>query len=362
MLFLKKSELFGVDRTKVICFRAYFMHDSCIYQLFFDLMPVSQSQRFQRINEQLRRGGAVPTAELMRVCEVAERTLKEDLNQMRDRYRAPIKYNRRLGGYHYYKSFDLKTVEIELTNQDVAALKNAVATLNQFRDLAVFADFRGAVDKIEQAVRFRISQPPTSQAYITFEAVPPGRGNELLDALLVACMNRQVIQFAYQKYDDPAPRLRTVFPHLMKEHRNRWYIIGHELDPLQLRVFGLDRVVADSLISTDLSIDPPPFDAETYFRPALGVAVYDDPAEEVLLSFSRKEGLHFRAQPFYPFREEDILIDTVEEFRVRLSIIINRELVFVLARLGDSVKVLAPDSLIQKLTEFLKNTLKKYSL
>lgn len=323
-------------------------------------MPVSQSQRFQRINDQLRRGSAIPTAELMQVCGVAERTLKDDINQMRDRYRAPIQYSRRLGGYHYTESFDLKTVEIELTNQDVAALKNAVATLNQFRDLAVFADFRGAVEKIEQALRFRISQPPASQAYIAFEAVPPGRGNELLDELLVACMNRQVIEFEYQKYDDPTPRLRTVFPHLMKEHRNRWYIIGHELYPPQLRVFGLDRVVPNSLKNTDLSIDPPLFDAEAYFRPALGVAVYDDPAEEVILSFSRKEGLHFRAQPFYPFRKEDILVDTADEFRVRLSIIINRELVFELARLGDSVKILTPDSLVQKLTAFLQNTLYQY--
>jgi predicted DNA-binding transcriptional regulator YafY len=181
-------------------------------------MPVSQSQRFQRINDQLRRGSAVGTADLMRVCGVAERTLKDDITHMRDRYRAPIKYSRRLGGYHYEETFDLKTVEIELTNQDIAALKNAVATLNQFRDLAVFADFRGAVEKIEQAVRFRISQPATSQTYIAFEAVSPGRNNELLDVLLVACMKRQVIRFAYQKYDDPAPRLRTVYPHLMKVH------------------------------------------------------------------------------------------------------------------------------------------------
>ncbi|GAB3800809.1 hypothetical protein GCM10028819_26850 [Spirosoma humi] len=325
-------------------------------------MPISQSQRFQRINDQLRRGAAIPTAKLMQACGVAERTLKEDINQMRARYLAPIKYDRRLGGYRYEHSFDLKTVELELTNQDVAALKNAVATLNQFRDLAVFADFRGAVEKIEQAVRFRISQPTSSQAYLAFEAVPPGRGNELLDALLVACMNRQVIQFEYQKYTDVVARQRTVFPHLMKEHRNRWYIIGYELYPPQLRVFGLDRVIPNSLKSTELSFDPPAFDAEAYFGPALGVAVYDDPAEEVVLSFTRREGLHFRAQPFYPYREEDILIDTEDEFRVRLCIIINRELVFELARLGASVKILAPDSLVQQLTVFLENTLNQYRL
>ncbi|MFC5413146.1 hypothetical protein ACFPMF_27745 [Larkinella bovis] len=53
-------------------------------------MALSQSQRFQRINDQLRRGLAVPPTELMRLCETAERTLKEDLAQMRERYGAPI--------------------------------------------------------------------------------------------------------------------------------------------------------------------------------------------------------------------------------------------------------------------------------
>ena len=323
-------------------------------------MPISQSQRFQRINDQLRRGAAIPTADLMRVCGVAERTLKDDLAQMRDRYRAPIQYNRLLGGYAYNEPFDLKTVEIELTHQDVVALKNAVATLNQFRDLAVFADFRGAVEKIEQAVRFRISQPPASQAYIAFEAVPPGRGTELLDTLLVACMNRQVVQFAYQKYDDPAPRLRTVFPHLMKEHRNRWYIIGYELNPPQLRVFGLDRVIPDSLVLTSLDYNPPAFDAETYFKPALGVAVYDDSPEDVILSFTRTQGLHFKAQPFYPFRTADILVDTQREFRVRLRMIINLELVFELARLGNSVNVVSPNRLIESLINFHQSALQHY--
>lgn len=323
-------------------------------------MPISQSQRFQLINEKLRRGAAIPKAELMASCNIADRTLKEDITRMRELYGAPIVYSRRRGGYHYTETFDLKTVEVELTNQDVAALKNAVATLNQFRDLAVFTDFRGAVEKIEQAVRFRFSQPLSSKAHIVFEAVPAGRGNELIDTVLAACLHRQVIRFQYQKFGDEIPSQRTVFPHLLKEHRNRWYIIGYELSPPRLRVFGLDRVIADSLESTDIPFDPPPFDAEAYFRPALGVAVYDDPPEEVVLSFSQKEGLRFRAQPFYPFQEEDILMDTSDEFRVKLSIIVNQELVFELARLGDSVQVLAPQSLIQSIKHFHQQAFQQY--
>ncbi|MGV3559638.1 MAG: helix-turn-helix transcriptional regulator [Larkinella arboricola] len=324
-------------------------------------MPIRQSQRFQRIHEQLRRRTAVPTGELMRLCGIAERTLKDDIAHLRERYGAPIRFNRRLGGYHYTRPFDLKTVEVELTDQDIAALRNAVATLNQFRDLAVFADFKGAVEKIEQAVRFRFSQPAPTQSFIIFEAAAPGQGHDLLDPLLVACTSRQVIQFQYQKYEDASARLRTVYPHLLKEHRNRWYLIGYELEPPQLRVFGLDRILSSTLNTTSIQFDPPLFDAEAYFRPALGVAVYDEPAEEVILSFTPKQGRHFQAQPFYPFQKHDVLVDTPSEFRVRLSIIINQELVFELARLGSSVQVRYPQRLIDALTEFHRRAHQQYT-
>ncbi|WP_148096037.1 WYL domain-containing protein [Larkinella knui] len=45
---------------------------------------------------------------------------------------------------------------------------------------------------------------------------------------------------------------------------------------------------------------------------------------------------------------------------MKLSIIINQELVFELARLGDSVRVIAPQTLADKLTHFLQKALQRY--
>ncbi|WP_168207784.1 YafY family protein [Spirosoma sp. KCTC 42546] len=137
-------------------------------------------------------------------------------------------------------------------------------------------------------------------------------------------------------------------------------MVGWQLDYQKIRVFGLDRIMAHSFQIIDVLCDPPAFDADVYFRQALGVAAYDDPAEEVILSFTRQQGLHFRAQPFYPFQEEDILIDTEAEFRVKLTIIVNKELVFELARLGDSVKVISPQTVVEELTSFFRQALKQY--
>lgn len=118
--------------------------------------------------------------------------------------------------------------------------------------------------------------------------------------------------------------------------------------------------MGDSIQLTDESCDTPPFDANAYFYQALGVAAYDEPAQEVILSFTRKQGLHFRAQPFFQFLDDDILVDTEDEFRVKLMIIVNNELIYELARLGNSVRVITPKPLVDKLTTFLREALHQY--
>lgn len=325
--------------------------------------PKNQLERLQRINERLNRwaGRSVAKAELLTLCEVSERTLKEDFRYMRDEYGADIVYDRRQRGYRYAAPFDL-TAFAALTDTDLAAaaLHTAVATLNQFRHLALFEGLRGTVDKIDKAVRFR-SRPATNLGqHILFESIPFSKGGEWIELFLKAIHEQSVVQFDHQRYDTEITKTHRLYPYAVKEHRNRWYVVGWQLDYGQIRVFGLDRILTNSARLTDDLCYPPLFDVAAYFQQALGVAVYDQPTEEVILSFTRQQGLHFQAQPFYPFRPEDVLVNAEEEFRVKLTMIVNDELLYELARLGDSVKVIAPADLIQRLKGYFQRALNQY--
>ncbi len=299
----------------------------------------------------------------MRLCGVSERTLKEDLQFMREEYNAPIVYRRSEGGYCYETPFDM-AIQLPFSNDELAALETAVATLNQFKELAMFRDLEGLVDKLEKAVRFRFSGSADYRQYLHFESVPYSRGSEYVALLLQAIRNKTMVTFSHQKFDAPAPSPHRVVPYLVKEHRNRWYLVGYQVDYGLLRVFGLDRIVAGSLVVTETAPDTviPNFDADGYFRHSLGVAVYEDKEPEaVVLSFSPQQGRYFRAQPFFPFTEDDVLCDTESECRIRLRIIINKELVYELARLGPTVKVLSPPHLVVQLKTYLQQSLQQYA-
>ncbi len=328
-------------------------------------MPIvkNREDRLHTINSRLNRWSNRPatTEELARLCDVAQSTIKQDIAYLKDVYEAPIEYSRRPKGYWYTRPFNL-AASVTLTDKDLTALHAAVATLNQFKHVSLFADLRGTVDKIDKAVRFRTSPADDYGQYILFESVPYVKGSEWVEVFLAAIHARQVVQFDHQRFDTEVRKSHRLFPYAIKEHRNRWYVVGWQIDYEKVRVFGLDRVVDGSVHAIDDSFDVPAFDADIYFRQALGVAAYDNPPEDVVLAFTRQQGLHFRAQPFYPFQEEDVLADTPTELRVRLSIIINKELVFELARLGPEVKVLSPQRLIDDLNQFHHQAYQQYCL
>lgn len=328
-------------------------------------MPLikNREDRLRTINARLNRWGGRPasTPDLARLCQVSESAIKQDIAYLKDEHGAPIAYDRKAKGYYYTHPFDL-AASVTLTSQDLVTLHAALATLQQFQHLSLFADLRGTVDKLDKAVRFRSSPADDYGQHLLFESVPFTRGSEWVELFLQAIHQQQVVEFAHQRYDTEVTKTHRVFPYAVKEHRNRWYVVGWRLADQQIRVFGLDRVVAGSIHMLELESAHPNFDVEAYFRKALGVAIYDHPAEEVILSFTRQQGLHFQAQPFYPFSQHDVLLDTETEYRVRLHIVINDELIYELARLGPAVKVLSPLSLQQKLVTYLNRAAAQYEL
>lgn len=222
-----------------------------------------QLDRFQLIHQHLDRGGAVPTAVLARHCGISVRTLKEDLATMRLLYDAPIRFDRQQRGYVYTTSFALKRLEVAITDREVMALRTAVAALSQFRAIDVFHSFKLVVDKLAQAVRLRTDHSDDINAYWVFESAPAGLGIGLIEPLLEACMHQQPITFRHCKYGEVQGQQRVVFPYAVKEHRNRWYVVGFDDNRKQVRVFGLDRIESNSF--TLLAIDHPLVDQAPVF-------------------------------------------------------------------------------------------------
>lgn len=302
----------------------------------------------------------VSTQTLMKKCGIGRTALMDDLQYLRDELGAPIAYDRKSKGYYYKEEYDLVIQKLALSKQDLNALKVAVKTLNQFKNLEVFRDLEGIFDKIEKAVRFKLPQEGlASNPHIQFESVPYFKGSELIEFFLEAIEHRRALRFSYRKFNNEAPKLRIIEPYLLKEHRNRWYIIGWVEQKKDYRIFGLDRI-ADPAYTGDHFLPRKDFDLEMMQKHSFGIFISSkEKPQSVVLSFTPERAHFFDSQPFHQYFKK---IASPEKGRhyYAFYLIINEEFKLEICRMGSSVKVIEPQWLQAEIKRYLTEALNQY--
>ena len=197
-----------------------------------------------------------PTKEdLRRACEeglygsegerISISTIEKDLWAMRNEnelgYHAPIVYNAEHRGYEY-EDPDYSISGLNLQEQDLQALRFATLTLLQFRDMPVFQQYQSAIGRIFDRVHATAPGRGIDQ-HIQFEQAPQTLGTEHIAALMSAIGEHRVVRFTYRKFvaGDRQESERCIEPYLLKEYRNRWYLIGKPEGSTDVRTFALDR-------------------------------------------------------------------------------------------------------------------------
>jgi predicted DNA-binding transcriptional regulator YafY len=81
--------------------------------------------------------------------------------------------------------------------------------------------------------------------------------------------------------------------------------------------------------------------------------------EDIVLSFDSQQGMYFKSLPWHS--SFNVLVDNEDEFRVCLNIIPNDELFQRILMYSDSVKVVSPEWLKDRIKEVLSEALENYS-
>ena len=201
-------------------------------------------------------------------------TIEKDLWAMRNEnelgYHAPIVYNAEHRGYEY-EDPDYSISGLNLQEQDLQALRFATLTLLQFRDMPVFEQYQNAIGRIFDRVHAAAPGQGIDQ-HIQFEQAPKTLGTEHIAALMSAISEHRVVRFTYRKFiaGDQAESERCIEPYLLKEYRNRWYLIGKPEGDSTVKTFALDRM-SDVVLDAARFERDPMFDADRYFKDTIGI-------------------------------------------------------------------------------------------
>lgn len=293
---------------------------------------------------------------------ISDSTIEKDLYAMRNEielgYEAPIKFSKADKGY-FYEDPDFTINEIPLNDDDLDAIKFAANTLYQFKDIALFQQFEFAIEKIFG--RLNISPNVQDEAiskYVQFETVPEVKGAELLGDLLNAIKQQLTVRITYEAFTRKAPTIHALDPYLLKEYRNRWYLIGYSHDKAKVITFALDRI--NHLAVTDEHFKlTEGFDPDTFFKYSIGITQGADAPQKVVLKFAPGEGKYVKTQPLH--QSQQVLADDANEFRISINVVVTYELISTILGYGDGVEVVEPASLRKDVASRMKNALIGYS-
>lgn len=339
-------------------------------------MPANKQAalRYQIINRCLRnKYKPYPSKEdLRQACEdalfnsqgesVSMSTIDKDLYAMRNDltlgYEAPIKYSKEYGGY-FYEDPEYSIDKFPLGEEHLEAIRFAAATLEQFKDTPLFDQFESAIGKISDRVNITSGfKNEDIRTLVQFEWAPKAGGGEYLESLYRATREQYIIEFDYESFARGKARTYLLEPYLLKEYRNRWYVIGYSQEKSRFVTFALDRFL--SLNVTDEGFKRTnDFDAQKFFKHSFGItAAHEAEVMTVQLEFDYQAGLYIKSQPLH--QSQKIISESSDSLVVQIEVMNSFELQQAILGLGDQVKVLKPESLKAEIVDRLKQNLKKY--
>ncbi len=290
---------------------------------------------------------------------ICDSTIEKDLFAMRMDHDAPIKYSKVTKGY-YYDDENYSFDDIPLTSEDLNAIQFAAKTLLQFRDIDMFKQFGNAIDKIVD--RVTIAANPLDekiQQHVQFEKGISTKGNHFLSSILEAIQNIKLITFDYTSFATNKSKERTVTPLLLKEYRNRWYLISFDNEKERIITYALERM-ENVVVTTTNGIIPDDFSPDNFFEHTIGITTYDAQPERIEIKANNIAAKYIESQPFH--HTQKIVKSGKKKTLFSLKVIVTEELIREILSYGGEIEVVSPKSLRDKIVDRVVDMITNYNL
>lgn len=180
-------------------------------------------------------------------------TIQKDIERMKmpppDGFNAPIYYERYHKGYMYTDP-DFKIGNLDLTDADIASIKESLALVQSIGAGRIDEKFSHAMQKVLATAAEVFDQPQSNAAsYLQTMSPPISRGFAHFELFSRACRERIPLSFVHYGYKKRRFTAVELHPFLIKEFDNKWYLFGYSENHQEVRHFGFDRIYSPLLLN-----------------------------------------------------------------------------------------------------------------
>ncbi len=289
---------------------------------------------------------------------ISRRTIQLDIQNMRSNklgYNAPIIVVDKK--YYQYEEKDYTITNSKLSSQDLDVLNDAIKLLGQFKGFNAFEDMSTIIGKLEQKLQSQKSKP---KQYIHFEKNELLLGLNWIDLIHESIKNKKVLNIAYQSFKAKNPVHNHYHPYLLKEYRNRWFLLCNGGDKKEnIIILALDRIKEIEPAKGKKYISPD-FEPYNFFDDCIGVSKSNaQPTSNVILQVDKYSSPYVLTKPMH---SSQVVEKETEYYTIiKLQVVLNFELEREILGFGKTMKVLSPRILQKRIKENLESASSVYN-
>lgn len=288
---------------------------------------------------------------------VSKRTVQADIQLMRSDklgYNAPIVVKDKR--FYAYEDAGFSITKAPINNADVDKMKEIVGVLKQFNAFNYFDEMSDMIARLENNLNKSTKQ---SGNHIQLESNKLVKGLECIPPLYQAVLNKKSILIEYKSFKAHQAQQGIYYPYLLKEYRNRWFLICKAKKRPGILNLALDRIVEFQELPNEVFLAYDGIDFDRYYSDLIGVTKSErDRAQKVVLEFTNDHAPYVMTKPLH---QSQILLSQNEKTTIfRIDVVLNYELEREILGFGECVKVLSPRLLISKLKRRLAQTYQQY--
>lgn len=293
---------------------------------------------------------------------VSRRTFQNDLALMRSNrlgYNAPIVV--RDNKYYEYEDPDFSITHLPLNAEGLDALNSALDILRQLQGFPQLASSIDLISKLNEQIARHTEEAP--EPAIDMEYVAGYRGAQFIGEIYEAVRKKQTIVIEYQSFKARQAEAIAVYPYLLKEYRNRWFLIGEKVSNKapQVNIFALDRIHSVEIDRQHPFRKCVDFDPAHFFDDTIGVTrQICDKARRVVIKIDRQQAPYVESKPFHRSQKVE------QRFRdgsiqLSLKVVINNELERLILGYGGHAEVIAPPAFRERIAESVRRAAAHYA-
>jgi predicted DNA-binding transcriptional regulator YafY len=321
---------------------------------------MDRTERFYKIDHLLKDRKVVSFAVLQDSLGTSRATLKRDIEYMRDRFNAPIEYDREANGYRFGKPRSGPRYELPglwFSAAEIHALLSTLQLLGGLQPGLLDSQVRPLVQRLrgilgsgdhswrEVEKRIRIFQPGRRESKAAHFSI-----------VAAALLKRARLWIRHYNRNEDRETEREISPQRLIHYRENWYVDGYCHMREGLRSFAVDAI-RDAVLRDTRAKEIPKAELDEHLASGYGIFAGRN-VEWATLKFTAQAGRWVSAQVWHP--KQRARVEKDGGYVLEIPYADDRELVMEILKYGADVEVVKPTALRKRVGDAIRKAAQRY--